>query len=120
MNDEREEDEVIVVWPDPDPPTGSLDEGRTYFTEKLLGRVARFTGSAAEQVKKAAQIILDANITKRVVPHSEYKSLFDKSLPFDEPRNQIAGLAVAVMEIFELAEPLPNRLLTKPIRRRSA
>jgi len=70
----------------------------------------------AGKVKEAAQTILDAALTKRVIPNTEYGSLFDKSLPHDEPRNRIAGVAIAVMEIFELAEPLPNRLLATPLR----
>jgi len=60
----------------------------------------------AAKVKEAAQTIVDATITNREIPYDEYGSLFDKSLDFDDPQNRIAGLAIAVMEIFGLAEPL--------------
>ena len=74
----------------------------------------------ARKVKNAAQTIVDAAISKRVIPHREYESLF-KSLAFQDTHNQdthnrIARLAVAVMEVFGLAEPLPNRLLAISLR----
>jgi hypothetical protein len=71
----------------------------------------------ASRVKTAAQAIVDAAISKRVIPHAEYESLFDRSLAFEDPQNRIVSLAVAVMEVFGLAEPLPNRLLAMPLRR---
>ena len=69
----------------------------------------------AGKVKDAAQTIVDAAISKRVIPHREYESLFDKSLAFQDTHNRIVGLAVAVMEMFGLAEPLPNRLLAMSV-----
>ena len=70
----------------------------------------------AGKVKDAAQTIVDAAISKRLIPHREYESLFDKSLAFQDTRNRVARLAVAVMEVFGLAEPLPNRLLAISLR----
>jgi len=68
------------------------------------------------KVKDAAQTIVDAAISQRVIPHREYESLFDKSLSFQDTQNRIASLAVAVMEMFGLAERLPNWLLAQSLR----
>jgi hypothetical protein len=67
------------------------------------------------KVKDASQTIVDAAITKRVIPLREYKHLFDTP-DSQDPRNRIVGIAVAVMEVFGLGEPLPNRLRAMPLR----
>ena len=84
----------------------------------LAARDARARASGRrEQSHVDAQIIVDAAITKRVIRHGEYESLFDKSIAFQARPNRIASVAIAVMEMFALAEPLPNRLLAPPLRR---
>ena len=77
----------------------------------------RDDGTLASKVKDAAQTIVDAAITKRIIKREEYDDLLDRSLAFDVGPNRIAGIAIAVMEVFGLAEPLPNRLLAVPLRR---